>query len=490
MDLLQHTNTPVSLPGRDSAAELRWIHDLYRLSHEGLFQDEGIPWRVLQHVVTGLSADGGILAMTDEEHPESLCIVATVGMPGELMDCRILIGEGVMGRVARERRAIRQDIGTQSDFDFTGARITRHDVPVSTLCWPLVVNDALIGVLCVKRHRGDEGFSEYEVERGATLVSLVTLVAENFRMHREHRLRIDALSRLNAEVVTQSAQIMTINAQLEDAQHQLLQSEKMASIGQLAAGVAHEINNPIGFVYSNLGTLDGYLKDLFTLIEAYVPLEAGATEDVREAVQALKRNIDLNFLRSDIVELMLESKDGITRVKKIVQDLKDFSHQGGYDAFQWAELHEGIDSTLNIVNNEIKYKAKIVREYGELPEIQCLPSQLNQVFMNILMNAAHAIDQNGTITVRSGVRGAEVWVEVRDTGSGIAPENLNRIFDPFFTTKPVGKGTGLGLSISYRIIMEHRGTISVRRNDTAGVTFLIRLPVDVEAPKTTTVGST
>jgi two-component system NtrC family sensor kinase len=194
-------------------------------------------------------------------------------------------------------------------------------------------------------------------------------------------------------------------------------------------------------------------------------------------VHAVKRKVDLSFLREDLQELMSESRDGITRVKQIVQNLKDFSRADVVDEWQWADLHRGLDSTLNIVANEIKYKAEVVKEYGQLPDIECLASQLNQVFMNLLVNAAHAIEEKGVITLRSGQELDQVWVEIADTGNGIPPENLNRIFDPFFTTKPVGKGTGLGLSLSYSIVQKHHGHIDVSSEVGKGTTFRVWLPI-------------
>jgi signal transduction histidine kinase len=253
----------------------------------------------------------------------------------------------------------------------------------------------------------------------------------------------------------------------------------MASIGQLAAGVAHEINNPIGYVSSNLGSLDGYLKQLFEVIDVYRSAESEIGDSAtRERIAKARAAVDLEFLSEDVFALLQESREGISRVSKIVQDLKDFSRVGSHDEWCWADLHEGIDSTINIVNNEIKYKAQLVRAYGALPQVECLPSQLNQVFMNVLVNAAHAIEAQGTITVRTGVDSAdEVWVEIADTGRGIAPEHMNRIFDPFFTTKPVGKGTGLGLSLSYGIVQKHRGRIDVKSEPGLGTTFRVTLPV-------------
>ena len=277
-------------------------------------------------------------------------------------------------------------------------------------------------------------------------------------------------------------ELTELNRKLSEAQEQLLQSEKLASIGQLAAGVAHEINNPIGYVHSNLGSLGNYLKDLFDMIAAVEALMADLPENdgLRQRLSALRDQYDLAFLKEDLPALLDESKEGITRVKKIVQDLKDFSRVDTSQEWQLADLHAGIDSTLNIVRNEIKYKADVAKDYGELPQVECLPSQLNQVFMNLLVNAAHAMKdkERGTITVRTGkIRDDAVWIEVSDDGCGISPENLKRIFDPFFTTKPVGKGTGLGLSLAYGIVQKHHGRIEVESKVGQGTTFRVTLPV-------------
>lgn len=276
-----------------------------------------------------------------------------------------------------------------------------------------------------------------------------------------------------------------VNGRLSHAKEKLVQSEKLASIGQLAAGVAHEINNPIGYIFSNFGTLEKYLASLFEMLAGY---EAAETElahlPIGATLRELRERIELDFLKEDIPTLMAESKEGITRVRKIVQDLKDFSRVDAHQEWLYADLHQGIDSTLNIVNNEIKYKAEVVKEYGDLPDVYCLPSELNQVFLNLLVNAAHAITaERGLITIRSGTNlasdaaPASVWVEVADNGAGIAKENISRIFDPFFTTKPVGKGTGLGLSLSYGIVRKHHGQLDVRSEPGQGTTFRVTVPV-------------
>lgn len=308
------------------------------------------------------------------------------------------------------------------------------------------------------RYRGLVTELEQRVERRTAEISeankrLLTEIAE--RRNAEQALRVE-----------QEAQRILIK-KLEDAHNQLLQSEKMAAIGQLAAGVAHEINNPIGFVNSNLGTLKRYVGNLLCLIDAY---EQG------NATPALE-NINLPYLRKDILNLLDESKEGVERVTRIVQDLKDFSHVDEAE-WQWANLNKGLDSTLNVVNNEIKYRAEVIKEYGDLPDVWCLPQQINQVFMNLLVNAAHAIEGRGTVTVRTGHDDGQVWVEIIDSGKGIPTENLTRIFDPFFTTKPVGKGTGLGLSLAYGIVEKHHGQIEVSSEVGKGTAFRVWLPVE------------
>ncbi|QGZ40867.1 PAS domain S-box-containing protein [Pseudoduganella flava] len=304
----------------------------------------------------------------------------------------------------------------------------------------------------------------------------------------EEALR-ESRDQLEARVDERTAELLTANATLEEekarqqelidklgaAQNQLLQAEKMASVGVLAAGVAHEINNPIAFVNTNMGTLQVYSRGLLKLLDAYEELEGLVPADARERLQALKHEVDAEYLREDIGALLSESLEGLERVKNIVQDLKDFSHVSESDR-QWANLERGLDSTLNLVANDLKYKAEVVKEYAGIPQIECLPSQLNQVFMNLLMNAGHAIAEKGRITVRTGFDKQNVWVEVEDTGHGIKPENLGRIFDPFFTTKPVGKGTGLGLALSYGIVTKHAGTIDVRSEVGKGTTFRVTLP--------------
>ncbi len=279
---------------------------------------------------------------------------------------------------------------------------------------------------------------------------------------------------------------------LEEAQKnvsiQLLQSEKMASVGQLAAGVAHEINNPTGFVSSNLKTLSDYQRDLIRLMEEYQALvskiEAGdsslnyppSVTDQVAAIRQMEADLDVGFILKDIPDLIDESREGTERIKKIVMDLKDFAHPG-VDKICEVDVNRGIESTLNVVWNELKYKATVVKDLGDLPKIQGYPQQLNQVFMNILVNAGQAIPEKGEIKITTRAVNGVVEVTFMDNGAGISKENLQKIFDPFFTTKEIGKGTGLGLHVVHSIVNKHHGKIEVQSEVGQGTTFALRLPV-------------
>ena len=286
---------------------------------------------------------------------------------------------------------------------------------------------------------------------------------------------ISELKQLELDLKQKNTEQHKIISKLEDTQDQLLQSEKMASIGQLAAGVAHEINNPVGFINSNVSTLSTYLNDLFELINAY-DKEAKALSVNLVAVQQLRQKIDFEYLREDIPSMLEETQEGLDRVKKIVRDLMGFSRTNETQMATY-DLRKGLESTLNVAWHELKYKAEIIKEFDDIPEIECMPSQLNQVFMNLMVNAAQAIETQGTITLRTKCKDNQVIVEIEDSGSGIEAEHLNRLFDPFFTTKPVGEGTGLGLSVSYGIVKKHNGEIAVDSNPGEGTRFRICLPV-------------
>ncbi|UCV07504.1 hemerythrin domain-containing protein [Dechloromonas denitrificans] len=336
-----------------------------------------------------------------------------------------------------------------------------------------------------ERHSAEEALRAHQAHLEHMVEQRTAELREANRQLAEDNARRE---RAEAELLRRNSELTRLNEQLSTAREQLAQSEKLASIGQLAAGVAHEINNPIGYVYSNIGALEKYIGSLFRILQAYQAVEPDGTTEQGALLGALRQEIDLNFLREDIPLLMDESKEGITRVKKIVQDLKDFSRVDSSQSWQRVNLHQGIDSTINIVASEIKYKADVVKHYGDLPEVECLPSQLNQVFLNLLVNAAHAMGpEHGSITITTGVSGDSVWLEFADTGSGIPESIRQKIFDPFFTTKPVGKGTGLGLSLSYGIVRNHHGSIELESEVGKGSTFRITLPIRHDADGDQTV---
>jgi two-component system NtrC family sensor kinase len=328
------------------------------------------------------------------------------------------------------------------------------------------------------------GLNSYEEEeRGLKLgaVDYITkpccqaTILARVRTHLELKRTRDLLHDQNVSLETELARRQKEEQQV---QIQLLQSEKLASIGQLAAGIAHEINNPVGFVTSNLGSLDSYHKAIFEVLDAYEAMEAkcSADEAALAEIRELRQKKKIARIRADIGELLAESRDGLIRVAKIVSDLKTFSRVDSENR-QWVDLHDGIDSTLNIVWNEIKYHCTLNKEYGDIPKVYCIPSQINQVFLNLLVNAAQAIPQKGEITIRTGCAGNEAFIAIADTGTGIPAENMPKLFEAFYTTKPVGKGTGLGLSIAYNLVLKHEGRIEVASTVGEGTTFTVWLPI-------------
>ena len=268
---------------------------------------------------------------------------------------------------------------------------------------------------------------------------------------------------------------------LKSSQVKVLQTEKMASIGQLAAGVAHEINNPIGFVKSNLSTFSKYVERLNLFLEKLDDWCKSLPDSSEQAaLSALRKELKVDFILEDTAQLLEESREGIERVRKIVQDLKSFSRIDEA-ALKLADLNECLESTLNIVWNELKYKATVEKDLASLPEMLCNPQQINQVLLNLLINAGQAIEKQGAIRIRTWHAGGRNCIAISDSGGGIAEENLGRLFDPFFTTKDVGQGTGLGLSISYDIVSNHGGEILVDSRVGQGTTFTVCLPCVVRS---------
>jgi two-component system, NtrC family, sensor kinase len=442
-----------------STAALSLIEELHELSREAEGESQALQ-AMLSHIVRSFGAQSGSLAVIDRGQTDQLRIVAGIDLPPNVIGQMVQLGTGVLGKVAQsgEPMLINGELKRESNDTSPQREERAQGRPRSAICWPLAIKNRRIGALSMNRLAEATPFDAGDVERGRSLVTLLALVVDNANLHSEQLDRIDRLSQLNEEM-------RAMNLQLQSAQQQLMQSEKMASIGQLAAGVAHEINNPVGYVYSNLGTLAGYVDELLRVVRHLSGKGSGPAP-----------SCDIDFLEEDIPALVSETREGLDRVKKIVQDLKDFSRVDKSDDWEPANLVKGLESTLNIVANEIKYKAAVVKELVPLPEVPCLLTQLNQVFMNLLVNAAQAIQNKGTITLRSGFDDKNVWIEVADDGCGMSADVQARIFEPFYTTKPVGKGTGLGLSVSYSIVQKHQGNIELVSAPGQGTSFRVVLP--------------
>lgn len=285
---------------------------------------------------------------------------------------------------------------------------------------------------------------------------------------------------LENKVKERTKELEDANNELKSAQAMMVHSEKMRSLGQLVAGITHEINNPVNFIHGNMIHLKNYSNALLDIINLYETYEIDLSEEKRQELKKLKEKIELDFIKEDLPMLIKSCNDGTERTKNIILDLKNFSRLDEMVINQ-INLPKEIDTTLNILHTKIKGKIEIVKEYEEdIPVVEGYGGQLNQVFMNILDNACYAIKDTGTIYIRLCKNEKDVIIEFEDTGCGMNKEQLGKIFDPFYTTKPVGVGTGLGMSISYKVMQRHNGTISVESTEGKGTKFRIQIPVKMK----------
>lgn len=291
----------------------------------------------------------------------------------------------------------------------------------------------------------------------------------------ERRALQRTAARYKADLERQNTELANSKSVMERLQAQLVHTEKMASLGQLSAGIAHELNNPAGFVYGNMDILRSYLADLERLLKFYDQMTLPS--DSLAEIDSLKQAICYDALLPELSSIISDCREGAQRICDVVKNLRLFSRLDEAE-LKLIDIHEGIDSTIRLLSRYYSSGQVVLhRDYSELPPVNCYAGQLNQVWMNLLGNAAQAVGDEGEVRVSTRVDGDWITVEISDTGSGISEENLARIFDPFFTTKPVGEGTGLGLSISYGIIERHRGEITVTSEHGAGTTFSVRIPV-------------
>ncbi|MEX2468202.1 MAG: ATP-binding protein [Pseudohongiellaceae bacterium] len=308
-----------------------------------------------------------------------------------------------------------------------------------------------------------------------------------YEQQRRARERAETLLELRSKELFETSESLSNATQtLNTQQTQLVQQEKLASIGLLAAGIAHEINNPIGFIKSNLQTLEEYLSLVNMLFDRFKSVADKADADPEgmdyraemDGMIALAREHDLAFVIRDSLDSIRESLSGAERVQEIINNLKDFSRVDSENR-RLCDLNEVIDSTLKLLANEVKYNCRIEKAYGKLPAIYGCNSQLNQIFLNIMINAIHAMGSGGTLTIRTEADAEQVHVHFIDTGPGIDEKDLPQIFDPFFTTKEIGMGTGLGLYVSHGIVKKHRGSIRAENEADGGAHFIVSLPVDM-----------
>jgi signal transduction histidine kinase len=342
---------------------------------------------------------------------------------------------------------------------------------------PLRVKERVFGVLNVVSSETDR-FADADVELVSAVANHVALAADRAASFRT----IEDLSRdLEDKVRVRTEQLRGANEELQSAyrdlqatQMQLIQREKMASVGQLVAGVAHELNNPIGFVYSNIGTLDDFVKRLRAILDVYraTPLPEAERARVQQQWNGLKIDYALKYLDSMIQGI----REGAERSRKIVRDLRVFA-RGQDDVWQNVDVHEDIESSLTLLNHLLKDRVTIERKFGVVPAVDCIRSQIDQVFLNLLANSGQAIAGEGTITIETRAEDGQAVVVIADTGPGIPADVISKVFDPFFTTKPVGEGTGLGLSISYEIVKKHGGELRAESPPGGGAVFTLRLPI-------------
>ncbi|MFT5914858.1 MAG: signal transduction histidine kinase [Flammeovirgaceae bacterium] len=299
----------------------------------------------------------------------------------------------------------------------------------------------------------------------------------------------DQLLQQQEETRAAYEELQSVHEDLQSTQTQLIQSEKMSSLGQLTAGVAHEINNPVNFVYAGVQALDYTLKDLFAILAEYQKviresLEESEDNNLNKNLRDLIDQDELEELKEGAIQMIEDIKIGAERTAEIVRGLRNFSRSDG-TTWQQTDLHEGLDSTLVILNSQLKSKnIEVIKEYSHYVEtIQCYAGPLNQVFMNIISNSIHAIEGKGTISIHTKDLKSAIEISIKDSGKGMTEEVKNKVFDPFFTTKAIGSGTGLGLSISYGIIEKHQGSIEVESQEGKGTTFTITILKLSEEPK-------
>lgn len=417
---------------------------------------------IMDLAINILQAEKGLLLLKEEDSDELTVQVARL-MDQRRMDEIVAVSRSIIKKVEGEMKPILLQRVPDTTGVSENTSLIRYKIK-SVICVPLSSKDKLIGTIYLDTTQAEHFFKPEDLSFLEGFANLAAIAIENAKSYQEiEKLNTNLESQVEKrteQLKDKNEELITAYDELKDAQMQLLRSEKMASLGMLVAGIAHEINTPLAAINSN--------TDMFIRSFEKLRIKLGSPDgDPRDALTTI-------CVMENLANVNLTA---CQRLDGIVKTLKNFARLDEED-FKLVDIQEGLDSTLELTAHLSRNRIKVIKEYGGIPKIRCYANQLNQVFMNLIVNACQAIDRNGTLTIRTRASVSQVHVEISDTGSGIDPKHLSKIFDPGFTTKGVGVGTGLGLSISYKIMQEHTGSIDVESKKGKGTTFTVNIPIE------------
>ncbi|MCH9006857.1 GAF domain-containing protein [candidate division KSB1 bacterium] len=417
---------------------------------------------IMDLAINILQAEKGLLLLKEEDSDELTVQVARL-MDQRRMDEIVAVSRSIIKKVEGEMKPILLQRVPDTTGVSENTSLIRYKIK-SVICVPLSSKDKLIGTIYLDTTQAEHFFKPADLSFLEGFANLAAIAIENAKSYQEiEKLNTNLESQVEKrteQLKDKNEELITAYDELKDAQMQLLRSEKMASLGMLVAGIAHEINTPLAAINSNT---DMFIRS-FEKLRIKLGSPDGDPKDALTTICVMENLANVNLTACQ-------------RLDGIVKTLKNFARLDEED-FKLVDIQEGLDSTLELTAHLSRNRIKVIKEYGDIPKIRCYANQLNQVFMNLIVNACQAIDRNGTLTIRTRASVSQVHVEISDTGSGIDPKHLSKIFDPGFTTKGVGVGTGLGLSISYKIMQEHTGSIDVESKKGKGTTFTVNIPIE------------